>query len=291
MRNQVAKAHIKTWSTPVVSEKKQMIPCNLCGGSSFKAFLVCEGFSYVSCISCGLVQMNPQPLLEEITRRYGEDYLAYELANEQAFLDLQLLALVDAGFDELEQSLTQKKPRLLDIGCAVGSLLVYLRNRGWDVLGVEISRPQAAYAVEKRKLDVRCFPLEENQFPAASFDLVLASHLIEHLNDPNALIAEVHRILAPEGYFFVTTPNISGFQARFFRERWRSLIFDHLYLFSRKTLSRMLRERGFVIEKIVRWGGLAAGTAPKPVKRLFDKAAKYFGFGDVMIIRARRNPA
>ncbi|MDR1802571.1 MAG: class I SAM-dependent methyltransferase [Treponema sp.] len=284
---------IKTFSTPVIPEEKKPVPCAVCGGGLFRGALSCEGFSYVRCAKCGLVQMNPQPLEEEIRRRYdtrtGTEYLSYELANEGSFLALALLALKDAGFDEIESELLAKPPaRILDIGCATGSLLAHLRERGWETTGVEISGPQAEYGREKQNLDVRSLPLEENRFPAASFNVVLASHLIEHLNAPAAMAAEVNRILAPGGRFFVTTPNIAGFQARLFRGRWRSAIFDHLYLFSVKTLSRLLEEKGFVIEKTCTWGGLAAGLAPASVKRFFDKEAKRFGFGDVMIIRARR---
>jgi SAM-dependent methyltransferase len=284
---------IKTFSTPVISEEHKPVPWAVCGGALFRGAFSCEGFSYVRCKRCGLVQMNPQPLEEEIRRRYdtrtGEEYLSYELANEESFLSLALLALKDAGFDKIESELTAKLPaRILDIGCATGSLLAHLRERGWETTGVEISGPQAEYGRRERNLDVRSLPLEENRFPDAYFDVVLASHLIEHLNAPAALIAEVRRILAPGGRFFVTTPNIAGFQARLFRGRWRSAIFDHLYLFSVKTLSRLLEEKGFIIERISTWGGLAAGLAPAPVKRFFDRAAKRFGFGDVMLIRARR---
>ena len=292
--NHVAKIPVKTWSTPFVDEEKRLIPCAICGGSSFRPSLSCEGFSYVRCVSCGLVQMNPQPLTEEIRHRYNTDYLAYETANEEAFLNLQRLALKDADFVELEKTLLPKpasgaRPRVLDIGCAIGSLLALLRERGWVTTGVEISVPQAEYARQKRNLDVLSLPLEENHFPAAFFNVVLASHLIEHLNDPSGLVREVRRILTPGGRFFVTTPNIAGFQARLFGSSWRSAIFDHLYLFSVNTLSRLLVENGFVVEKIATWGGLAAGTAPAPIKRIFDKAAKRFGFGDVMIIRAKKN--
>jgi 2-polyprenyl-3-methyl-5-hydroxy-6-metoxy-1,4-benzoquinol methylase len=237
--------------------------------------------------------MNPQPLQNEIERRYGEgsgqDYLAYELANEKAFLDLQLLALKDAGFEKLEEKLmadNKDAVRVLDAGCATGSLLAYLRLRGWETTGVEISETQAEYGKQKRNLDLRNKDLEEIHFPDEYFNAVTASHLIEHLNDPSSFAAEVYRILTVEGRFFVTTPNIAGCQARLFKGRWRSAIFDHLYLFSVKTLTRLLREKGFEIEKIATWGGLARGSAPDRVKRFFDKAAKRFGFGDVMIIRA-----
>jgi SAM-dependent methyltransferase len=286
---------IKTWSTGVGEEKKRAIPCALCGGGEFKRSLRCEGFAYVRCKRCGLVQINPQPEQGEVARRYqegsGAEYFSYELANEAAFLRLQELALRDAGFEELEAVVKRRnaeRPRVLDVGCATGALLEKLRDRGWSCAGVELS-PSADYARKERGLDVRQARLEESGFPEASFDLVLASHLIEHLNDPAAFVREAYRVLAPGGYFLVTTPNIAGFQARLFRGRWRSAIFDHLYLFSTGTLSALLRRSGFVIERVSSWGGLAAGVAPAPVKHLADRAAKRFGFGDVMLIRSKRS--
>jgi 2-polyprenyl-3-methyl-5-hydroxy-6-metoxy-1,4-benzoquinol methylase len=238
-----------------------------------------------------LVQINPQPLAGGVAARYrqgsGEDYLAYELANEKNFLDLQERALQDAAFWELEKRFhLQGRTALLDIGCATGALLETLRNRNWAVQGVEICFPAADYARQSRNLEIHSRPLEENHFPDETFDVVLASHLIEHLNDPAGFVTEVYRILRVRGYFLVTTPNIAGFQARLFKNRWRSAIFDHLYLFSVKTLSKLLVKEGFQIETVCAWGGLAAGTAPAAVKQLFDKAAKRFGFGDVMLIKA-----
>jgi SAM-dependent methyltransferase len=240
------------------------------------------------------VQINPQPEPAEVARRYregsGAEYLAYELANETAFLRLQELALEDAGFAALEAALRRcgaARPRVLDVGCATGALLAKLRDRGWACTGVEIS-PAAGYARAERGLDVRETSLEASRFPEAAFDLVLASHLIEHLNDPAAFAREAHRVLAPGGRLLVTTPNIAGFQARLFRSRWRSAIFDHLYLFSVHTLSALLRQAGFVPERVRTWGGLAAGTAPAPVKRFADRAAKRLGAGDVMLIRGKK---
>jgi SAM-dependent methyltransferase len=284
---------VKTWSTAAGEEKRRVIPCVLCGGAEFRAQLYCEGFDYVRCKRCGLTQINPQPEQAAVRRRYqegsGAEYLSYELANEAAFLRLQELALQDAGFEELEAALKHgaARPRVLDAGCATGALLEKLRDRGWACAGVELS-PAAAYARTERGLDVRETSLEESRFPGASFDLVLASHLIEHVNDPASFVREAYRVLVPGGYFLVTTPNIAGFQARLFRNRWRSAIFDHLYLFSAKTLSALLRQSGFTVERIRTWGGLAAGTAPAPVKRVADRAVKRLGIGDVMIIRAKR---
>jgi SAM-dependent methyltransferase len=298
------KSPVKTWSTPRIEEERCFIPCAVCGAFHFCPALECDGFSYVRCTRCGLVQMNPQPVKSQVLRRYGaadtrggsgDDYLSYELANEGAFLRLQLLSLSDAGFWEFEATVKARLggneggPKILDIGCAAGALLEELRSRGWDGTGLEISEAQAAYARGKRGLCVYGSALEESGLPSGRFDAVLASHLIEHVNDPALLAREVSRVLVPGGLFFVTTPNVAGFQARLFGGKWRSAIFDHLYLFSRKTLSVLLEQSGFEIEKVITWGGLAAGIAPPPLKRLADKAAKRLGCGDVMMIRARKN--
>jgi 2-polyprenyl-3-methyl-5-hydroxy-6-metoxy-1,4-benzoquinol methylase len=241
--------------------------------------------------------MNPQPVPAEVRNRYdgghGEDYLSYERANEAAFLRLQELALQDAGFfdDAKGRPAAREPPKVLDIGCATGAILASLREKGWHTTGVEISLPQAEYARRERNLDVRTRPLEENRFPPGSFRAVLASHLIEHLNDPASLVREVCRILIPGGSFYVTTPNIAGFQARLLGRRWRSAIFDHLYLFSAKTLSALLRQNGFRVEKTVTWGGLAAGLVPPRIKARADRAAKKLNMGDVMIVRAGKPAA
>jgi len=247
--------------------------------------------------------MNPQPVKNEIIARYNSDfandYLSYELENEDAFLKLQQLALQDAGFEKLEKNLfllakdaknaknEGEIPSVLDVGCATGALLESLRARGWRVTGVEISAG-AGYAQEKRNLDIKTVPLEECNFPSNYFDVVLASHLIEHLNDPCSFLTEVRRILKSTGRVFITTPNISGFQARLYGGRWRSAIFDHLYLFSIRTLTKLLRSTGFKVKKIRTWGGLAAGLAPKWIKKPADFLAKRFSFGDVMIVKAEK---
>jgi 2-polyprenyl-3-methyl-5-hydroxy-6-metoxy-1,4-benzoquinol methylase len=290
---------VKTWSTPVSEEEQRHIPCALCGVAinnrgQFKAFLACGGFSYVKCNSCGLVQINPQPVAEDVERRYrqsyGNEYLTYQLKNETAFFELQKLTFEDMGFERVEKELKESgdgQPKVLDIGCATGVMLSFLRDRGWQTTGVEIS-PSAEYARNERGLNVHRQTLNDCNFPPESFDLVLASHVVEHLNDPRALFAEVFRIMRPGAYLILITPNIAGFQARLLGSRWRSAIFDHLYLFSKRTITAMLRKQGFITEGIYTWGGIAAGLAPAPIKFLADKTAKAWGWGDVMAVKVRK---
>jgi SAM-dependent methyltransferase len=269
------------------------MPCPLCGGGVFRPALRCEGFSYVRCRRCGLVQINPQPEAASVHERYGsahgDDYLVYETANEDAFLALQLKTLDDAGIDRIEaRFFPSGRRRFLDAGCATGALLEKMRERGWEVSGVEISGQMAEYGRRNRGLPIATLPLEESGFEANRFDVIHASHLIEHLNDPAAFVREARRILSDGGLFLITTPNIVGIQAKLFRGRWRSAINDHLCLLSVKTLAARLRREGFIVEQVVTWGGLAQGLAPPAVKRTADRLAKKTGLGDVMMMKAEK---
>ncbi len=268
--------------------------CALCGSSRFEKLWDCADFSFVRCLRCGLIQQNPQALPEAVHSRYDAEYLAYEEANQAAYRDLELLALADLGLEEAAApafaaaAAAGAKPRVLDIGCATGALLAALRERGWDPQGVEISAAQADYGRKRYALPIHAGTLESAAFPSGSFDLVHASHLIEHLNDPASFLEEAARIMKGEGILVLTTPNADGLQARLFGPAWRSAIFDHLYLFSARTLRALLASKGFLVDYIVTWGGWARGLKPAFLKRPLDRAAKRLGFGDVMAILARR---
>jgi 2-polyprenyl-3-methyl-5-hydroxy-6-metoxy-1,4-benzoquinol methylase len=162
-----------------------------------------------------------------------------------------------------------------------------MREKGWAVQGVELCRQSAEHGRRTRKLDIFVGTLEQAGFPDSSFPVVHFSHLIEHVPDPKAFLLEVRRILTPRGVIIVVTPNIDGLQARVFREKWRSAIADHLTLFSKSTLGRMLSATGFEVLQTVTWGGLARGSVPAFVKRPVDYLAKRLGFGDVVLMLAR----
>ena len=175
-----------------------------------------------------------------------------------------------------------RKPRFLDVGCATGALLVHFREEGWEVAGAETCAGAAAYGRERHGLDIRPATLAEAGFEASSLDVIHASHLMEHLNDPAAFLACARSLLGPEGLLFLTTPNADGFQARLLGAGWRSAINDHLYLFSARHLDAMLARAGFRTEARITWGGWARGLRPGFLKRPLDRAAKKHGRGDVM---------
>jgi len=269
-----------------MNEILEHIECNICGNGNSSLFLKMEGFAYRKCKKCGLIYQSPRPVFDELQKRYGENYFHYEFSNQENFFNLMKLGLKDIGFDEFYKKGVNGR-RFLDIGCATGLLLNYLSRKGWKVHGVEICRASAEYGIKNFNLDIFIGTLEEASFPSNYFDVVHFSHLIEHVPDPLSLLIEVRRIVKKDGHIILTTPNVHGFQARVSGRKWRSAIPDHIFLFSKKSMRKILYRTGFRVVKQVSWGGIPVGKRPDFIKKPADRLAKLLNIGDVMLFHCR----
>lgn len=96
--------------------------------------------------------------------------------------------------------------RVLDLGCRDGALTrTYVE--GNDVVGVDADR-EALAAAARLGIETRWADLDQPlDFPDASFDVVVAGELLEHLRDPAPLVAETRRVLRPGGTLVASVPN------------------------------------------------------------------------------------
>jgi SAM-dependent methyltransferase len=105
-------------------------------------------------------------------------------------------------------------PRILDAGCGTGRNMVELSRLG-RVEGVDPS-PHAIEFCRRRGLGgVTESELEALPFEDGAFDLILASDVIEHIEDDRAALAELRRVAAPRGRLLVTVPAYQWMWSRF----------------------------------------------------------------------------
>lgn len=102
--------------------------------------------------------------------------------------------------------------RVLDAGCGTGYGSAYLARAGAaSVLGVDINAKSLNYARKTYRLDSLTFELgdlQHLQLPESTFDLIVSSNTLEHLEDPEQLLTRMHRWLAPTGQVIVVIPPI-----------------------------------------------------------------------------------
>src|SRR2546426_5645717 len=194
--------------------------CALCADAETRALFQVDGALIVACRGCGLVRQDTRPLATAALYdggNYATDDPKGGYANY--FLDA---AVNKRTFGQRIREVEKRygrKGRLLDVGCALGDFLLEAKAAGWDVAGVEIST-FAAQRARARGLRVTAGRLEELDLPAASFDVITLYEALEHLTDPVATLAAVHRLLVPGGLLHLVTPNVGGVQARLLGRHW-----------------------------------------------------------------------
>ena len=97
------------------------------------------------------------------------------------------------------------EPKLVDIGCGTGGNLPMLEAYG-EVLGVEYSPTGAKFARTRTQCDIVEGSATETSLESDRFDLATMLDVLEHLEDDDAGLREVHRVLRPGGQFVFTVP-------------------------------------------------------------------------------------
>ncbi len=215
-------------------------------------------------------------------------------------------------------SFLRPKPNgnMLDIGCFDGSksILFCQVAQCTTVFGVDFLPEQLSIArehgVETLEADLNSdLPLP---FPAQFFDVILCSEVIEHLFSPDDLLDEMARLLKPDGYIILTTPNLASWKNRIAlllgwqpfasevstRQRYgnplasRGRPSGHLRLFTLRALLEMVKASGLQPTQI---GGIAAlspqrnlmGILSRLGDRLFTRNP---ALADRLVLRLEKKP-
>ena len=236
-----------------MTDRPGYVRCNLCGSEKNRTILK-VGYDrlYAACCRCGLVFRNPRPPDEQVQEFYRNGHLP----SSDAGVEAHKQKLYQGFLSKLEKLGTEQR-RLLDIGSGYGRFLAMARDRGWEVLGVELSRTACDYIAERYGLAVYQGDLMEANLPSRYFDVVTMWNILDHLPNPFEQLVEVRRVLKAEGVLFVRIPNFLFQRINFslgclidklhlsnVTVAHRISIF-HLYCFTSTTLRRMLRKAGF----------------------------------------------
>jgi len=141
----------------------------------------------------------------------------------------------------------QKGKSILDIGCGPGWLLSALDD-SWLKCGVEISKFASTYAAKYGTIYNGTL---ETYRTTQKFDVIVAHHVFEHLEDPVFAIKKIHQLLKHGGTCILGTPNFDSAAARRYNNKFR-LLHDntHISLFTSDSMHRFLRDHGFKIDKV-----------------------------------------
>ncbi len=241
------------------------ITCPLCGGPTSLAGLLGDGFYGVTayraplyrCATCASLFQQPVPDRETIAGFYPSGYwqegaATSWLARLQRFYVAMILAADLMRW--VRRLRLARGAELLDIGCSRGDWLAEIRRLDLRVQGLEADPRAAAYARRVHGLEVAEVDDASWQPEPGSFQAITFFHLLEHVQDPGALLDKIHAALAPGGQILMRVPNPSSLQARCLGWRWKGWEFPrHLTMFSPRALYALLKDKGFEVSHSSTW--------------------------------------
>lgn len=140
-------------------------------------------------------------------------------------------------------------PNILEIGTGSGFFLEFIKEvyPAGSFSGVEYDeRLIAETASRAPHANLVQGNAEQFDLGHSKFDLIVSFQVIEHLYQPEAMVANVRSHLKPGGLFLVTTPNLDGLGARWMKQKWHGYRDDHVSLKGKDQWDKLIAAHGFV---------------------------------------------
>ena len=151
--------------------------------------------------------------------------------------------IIASFVEDITRRVTDRRPRILDVGCGTGANLLMLSKYG-DAEGVDLSEDAIAFCRERGLEQVKLGAGEALPYDDGTFDLVTALDVVEHMDDDLAGLREMRRVLRPGGRVLLFVPT--------FMFLWgvQDDVSNHRRRYRLPELQRVLEQAGFEIERM-----------------------------------------
>jgi len=239
-------------------EKPQSLRC-WCGSTDLLPY----SFDYRRCAACETLVVA-RAISTDITRIQDEEKdlygKQYWFGHQEKDLNLPTIGqrirgdIIDRGLYWLRTLLKFKLPpaRVLELGSAHGGFVALLRNAGYRAEGLELSPEIVALAKATFDVTLRTGPIEDQDVPEGSLDAVVLFDVLEHFPNPVSSMERSAKLLKDDGILVIQTPcydpELSYDMLMESKNRFQEMLKpgEHLFLFSRKSLTNPARKMDFM---------------------------------------------
>lgn len=198
----------------------------------------------VSCKKCGMVYVK-KFLNNEALGEFYSCMSNYEFENNNFEFTSDFKELAKRQYEYLKKKLDFNKINsILDIGCSNGYTLSLFLNDNIEVLGVEPSQKLKEIAKEKYNVSVKTRFFNKNIDIDQKFNLIILSHIVEHLMYPSEFIKSLRKNLSQNDFIFIEVPTIN----KFTKDWMFHISFEHVNYFNLNSLKNLMILNGFELQ-------------------------------------------
>jgi SAM-dependent methyltransferase len=227
-------------------------PCAVCSGRSFRILAERDRYGLpiqtTICPECGLIQTTPDMREEDYrdfyTHHYRKLYINDLVGDPAGFFQEEywrgqrILRYVRKSIDLPAGAL------VLEVGCGAGGILHAFATQGYRVIGTDLGVENLEYGREQG-LDLRVGDVFELKLPERPA-LIIYSHVLEHIRDPERTLQRVHELLDDSGRLYIEVPGVKDVRHNVFQGDFlQTFHIAHIYNFSRRSLCNLMTKNGF----------------------------------------------
>lgn len=212
--------------------------------------------TFLCCQTCGSYIQSPQITVDSLANWYdSDDYQGGAFQTGSAYHNYE----AEEGARRLEalkrykrdiQPLLRPDSRVLEVGCASGTLLSILREAGHEVSGVDLSSRFADMAKKVYGLEVRVGDFTGMDWPENHFEAVVLFGTISNLQNLSSALDCIHAMLTPNGILIFNFPNSDSLVAKLYRDRFWMFAPSVSNFMTVAGCCQVLTKHGFHIDRI-----------------------------------------
>lgn len=264
------------------------VNCPACGERKHDDRFIKYGFSYVECLDCSTLFMNPRPT-PEILEKYYRESVAYDYWSKHVFPASEKVRQRKIFVPRVDKILDFCKRykigrgAILEVGAAFGTFCTEMESRKYfkKVVALEPT-PSLAGILRRKGLETVESSYENADFGKNRFDAIVSFEVIEHLFSPVDFLKRSRSLLNPGGLIVITCPNYHGFDFLVLGKECNSIDHEHLNYFNPESISLLAEKVGFETLEVVTPGRLDAELVRN--KMLDDKSVKPSKFFEKVLI-------
>ena len=235
--------------------KFEDVPCAVCDGSNFELLSQKDRYGLympvVICKDCGLIQTNPRMDQDAYNEFYDTEYRKLYVGVEKPTSDY-FQGQYSRGREMFERLKTNNLLKasenmfVLEVGCGSGGILQYFKEQGCQVKGVDLGEAYIGYGINQHSLDLSVGTLDTLNLDKAP-DLIIYSHVLEHVLTPNDELRKVYNSLSDEGLLYIEVPSVKNLMNKYSygMDFLRLMQNAHTYHFTPRSLCNLLGRNNF----------------------------------------------
>jgi 2-polyprenyl-3-methyl-5-hydroxy-6-metoxy-1,4-benzoquinol methylase len=232
--------------------------CICCNSSEVVPRKNLRGYKMFTCTNCSFEFVYPLPSTKEIESFYNKTRVVSDLKQiiKQHIEDFDTGGQApkrdwfDKVFSTAKKYTKKEKLNVLEIGSGYGYFIHYATKLGHKAIGTEVTADYTEAANSAVNGDIFYVPdgsydkVVENNWA----DLIYLEHVLEHVLEPDQIIAQIKNKISSTGILHISVPNSKSFLAKTMGSKWPwACPPDHLYFYNKKALIAFLERNGFEI--------------------------------------------